>query len=133
MKICVIGAGYVGLTSAAVLASLGHTVCCADTNVEKIEQLIRGKVPIYEPGLAELISKNNNQLTFSAETSESIRDAQVIFIAVGTPSLPDGGTDLTYVYSVLDVIAKTIDSYKTIITKSTVPPGTNEEMSMNIN
>ncbi|MBA9027003.1 MULTISPECIES: UDP-glucose dehydrogenase family protein [Bacillaceae] len=128
MEICVIGAGYVGLTTAAVLADLGHSICCVDTNIEKIKQLKRGEVPIYEPGLSELISKNKDQLTFSSMIVENIQKAAVIFIAVGTPSLSDGRTDLTYIQSVVDEIAKAISSYKTIITKSTVPPGTNENI-----
>lgn len=128
MEICVIGAGYVGLTSAAVLADLGHSVCCVDTNKEKIEQLNRGKVPIFEPGLTELIRKNKDSLTFSSSTTENIKKASAIFIAVGTPSLPNGRTDLTYVFSVVDEIAEAIESCKTIITKSTVPPGTNENI-----
>jgi UDPglucose 6-dehydrogenase len=126
MDICVVGAGYVGLTSAAVLADLGHSVCCLDTNIEKIKLLTQGEVPIFEPGLKELIQKNRDRLTFSASTTENIKKAPVIFIAVGTPSSPDGQTDLTYVKSVVELIADSLTSYKTIITKSTVPPGTNE-------
>ena len=128
MEICVIGAGYVGLTTAAVLADLGHVVCCVDTNVEKIHALKLGKVPIYEPGLSELIKKNEHALTFSTSTIENIKKSQVIFIAVGTPSLPDGRTDLFYLHSVIDEIAETIESYKTIIIKSTVPIGTNDDV-----
>lgn len=128
MEICVIGAGYVGLTSAAVLADIGHSVCCVDTNIQKIQLLNQGKVPIYEPGLKELIHKNQNRLTFSASTVENIRKVPIVFIAVGTPSSPDGQTDLTYVDAVTDLIADSLTSYKTIITKSTVPPGTNERI-----
>ncbi len=126
MDICVVGAGYVGLTSAAVLADLGHSVCCIDTNIEKIKLLTRGEVPIFEPGLKELIQKNRTRLTFSASTIENIKKSPIIFIAVGTPSSPDGQTDLSYVKSVVNQIAAALTSYKTIITKSTVPPGTNE-------
>ncbi len=126
MDICVVGAGYVGLTSAAVLADLGHSVCCIDTNIEKINLLTEGEVPIFEPGLEELIQKNRARLTFSASTTENIKKSPVIFIAVGTPSSPDGQTDLSYVKSVVNQIAASLTSYKTIITKSTVPPGTNE-------
>ncbi|MBZ5752723.1 MULTISPECIES: UDP-glucose dehydrogenase family protein [Metabacillus] len=128
MKICIVGAGYVGLTSASVLADLGHTVCCVDTNKEKIKSLNLGEVPIYEPGIKELISKNKDNLTFSSNVVNTISKYPVILIAVGTPSLPDGKTDLTYIHSVVDLIAETLTSYKTIITKSTVPPGTNEEI-----
>lgn len=128
MEICVIGAGYVGLTSAAVLADMGHSVCCVDTNAQKIQQLNQGEVPIYEPGLKELIDKNRNQLIFSTSTVEHIRKTPIVFIAVGTPSSPDGQTDLTYVDAVTDLIASSLTSYKTIITKSTVPPGTNERI-----
>ncbi|RID86445.1 UDP-glucose/GDP-mannose dehydrogenase family protein [Peribacillus asahii] len=126
MEICVVGAGYVGLTSAAVLADCGHSVCCVDTNREKIQLLNQGEVPIFEPGLKELITNNRSRLTFSNSVIENIGKYPVIFIAVGTPSAPDGQTDLTYVNSVVDLIAHSITSYKTIITKSTVPPGTNE-------
>lgn len=128
MEICVIGAGYVGLTSAAVLADLGHSVCCVDTNIQKIQLLNQGEVPIYEPGLMELIEQNRDRLKFSTSTEEHIRKAPIIFIAVGTPSSSDGQTDLTYVDAVTDVIANSITTYKTIITKSTVPPGTNERI-----
>lgn len=126
MDICVIGAGYVGLTTAAVLAQLGHHVTCVDINEERIHKLQNGKVPIYEPGLKELILNNHDRLRFSSEVTDHIREAPIVMIAVGTPSLPDGKTNLTYVYSVVDMIAESITSYKTIITKSTVPPGTNE-------
>lgn len=126
MEICVIGAGYVGLTSAAVLADLGHSVYCLDTNKDKIKMLINGEVPIFEPGLKTLIEKNRERLTFSTPNREMMQKAPVIFIAVGTPSSPNGQTDLTYVQSAVDLIGGQFTSYKTIITKSTVPPGTNE-------
>lgn len=126
MEICVVGAGYVGLTSAAVLAEMGHSVCCVDTNQEKIQLLHGGAVPIYEPGLQELIHKNQHRLTFSTFVKEQMMKAPVIFIAVGTPSAPDGQTDLTYIDAVVEMLAESLLSYKTIITKSTVPPGTNE-------
>lgn len=125
MKIAIIGAGYVGLTSAAVLAELGHTICCVDQDLHKIEQLKNGHVPIYEPGLSELIEKNKSSLFFTTSLAEGAA-FPVIIICVGTPSLPDGSTDLRFIQSVIDQLAPHIHSHKTIITKSTVPPGTNE-------
>lgn len=127
MNICIIGAGYVGLTTAAVLAELGHEVCCVDQNKQKIEQLNNGHIPIYEPGLQELIHKNKQRLTFTDSFDEGMKNS-VIIICVGTPSWTDGSTDLRYIQSVIDDLSSRIDSYKTIITKSTVPPGTNEWM-----
>ena len=126
MDICVIGAGYVGLTQAAVLADLGHAVCCVDTNSEKVQALTRGEIPIYEPGLKELVKKNKERLSFSSSPNIAIKQSSVVFIAVGTQALADGQTDLTYVQTVIDNLAETITSYTTIVTKSTVPPGTNE-------
>jgi UDPglucose 6-dehydrogenase len=128
VNICVIGSGYVGLTTAAVLAELGHEVNCIDKNKQKIDMLNNGKVPIYEPGLKELIDKNYNRLTFTDSLDDYIKRASVVFICVGTPSLQDGSTDLSYIEAVIDELANRIHSYKTIVTKSTVPPGTNEWM-----
>ncbi|AKM18113.1 UDP-glucose 6-dehydrogenase ywqF [[Flavobacterium] thermophilum] len=127
MNICIIGAGYVGLTTAAVLAELGHEVHCIDHDEQKIRLLNDGKIPFYEPGLEELITKNSNYLTFSGRW-DYIKRASVIVICVGTPPRPDGSTDLRYIEAVLDRLAATVESYKTIVTKSTVPPGTNEWM-----
>ncbi|KFM99339.1 UDP-glucose/GDP-mannose dehydrogenase family protein [Bacillus clarus] len=126
MDICIIGSGYVGLTSAAVLADLGHHVICVDKNQNKIDTLQKGECPIYEPGLAELMHKNRNRLQFRSDIVQVIQQTPVILIAVGTPSMPNGKTDLKYIYSIIDMLAQTIKSYKTIITKSTVPPGTNQ-------
>ena len=126
VNICVIGAGYVGLTTAAVLAELGHEVNCVDTNEEKIAFLNKGKIPIYEPELERLINTNCNRLTFSDSLHEYIPRASIIFIAVGTPSLPDGSTDLSFIHSVINELTDIITTHKTIITKSTVPPGTND-------
>lgn len=126
MDICIIGSGYVGITSAAVLANLGHDVICVDKDQEKIHSLQKGECPIYEPGLKELIHKNRNRLQFSCDIDNAIQQSPVIFIAVGTPSTSSGKTDLKYIYSVIDLLVPAITSYKTIITKSTVPPGTNQ-------
>jgi UDPglucose 6-dehydrogenase len=128
VNICVIGAGYVGLTTAAVLAELGHKVCCIDKDPNKIHALHNGNIPIYEPGLNEFIAKNANRLSFTTNLEEEVKKASIIFICVGTPSLADGKTDLSYVDAVIEDIARCIHSYKTIITKSTVPIGTNERM-----
>jgi UDPglucose 6-dehydrogenase len=128
MDICVIGAGYVGLTTSAVLAELGHRVVCVDTIEARVTDLSNGEVPIYEPGLEELVIKHKSTLTFTTDIKNAIKKAEVIFIAVGTPSLQDGSTDLQYIYSVIQALVQYIDSYKTIVTKSTVPPGTNEKM-----
>ncbi|AMX83258.1 UDP-glucose 6-dehydrogenase [Geobacillus subterraneus] len=127
MNICIIGAGYVGLTTAAVLAELGHEVHCIDQDERKIRLLNNGEIPFYEPGLEELVTKNCNYLTFSGRW-DYIKRAAVIVICVGTPPRPDGSADLRYIEAVLERLAATVESYKTIITKSTVPPGTNEWM-----
>lgn len=128
MDICIIGSGYVGITSAAVLADLGHDVICVDKDQGKIQALQKGECPIYEPDLKELIHKNRNRLQFSCDIDNAIRQSPVIFIAVGTPSTSSGKTDLKYIYSVIDLLVPAITSYKTIITKSTVPPGTNQQL-----
>ncbi|HHT7190464.1 TPA: UDP-glucose dehydrogenase family protein [Bacillus cereus] len=128
MDICIIGSGYVGLTSAVVLAKLGHHVICVDKDQNKINALQKGEYPIYEPGLTELMHKHRDRLEFHSDVDQVLQQTPVILIAVGTPSMPNGQTDLTYIYSVIDMLAQTINSYKTIITKSTVPPGTNQLM-----
>ncbi|AST00254.1 UDP-glucose 6-dehydrogenase [Geobacillus thermocatenulatus] len=127
MNICIIGAGYVGLTTAAVLAELGHDVHCIDHDERKIRLLNNGEIPFYEPGLEELIAKHHHDLTFSGRWDD-IKRAAVVVICVGTPPRSDGSTDLRYIEAVLNRLATMIESYKTIVTKSTVPPGTNEWM-----
>lgn len=130
MNVCVIGAGYVGLTTAAVLSDLGHKVCCVDKNQEKIERLNRGEVTVYEPGLDEKIDRNRlaDRLHFSEKVSEKISEADITLIAVGTPPSPEGGSDLTAIDEATDALARSIRNYTLILTKSTVPPGTNERI-----
>ncbi len=126
MNIGVIGTGYVGLVTGACFAEFGVQVVCADIDAEKIAQLERGEVPIYEPGLEELVQRNVQQgrLSFTTRTSEAVESSLVLIIAVATPSLPDGSTDLRAVESVAREIGRTMDEYKVIVNKSTVPVGT---------
>ena len=130
MNVGVIGAGYVGLVTGACFAEFGVNVTCIDTNEGRINLLQKGVVPFYEPGLEELIRKNVNEgrLQFSNNTAESVKKSDVIFIAVGTPSLEDGSADLSYVDSVARTIAENLNGYKVIVTKSTVPVGTGERV-----
>lgn len=125
-KIAVLGTGYVGLVTGAGLANIGNHVICADVAKEKIEALKQGKIPIYEPGLEELVATNVQQgrLTFTDDTTEAIRAADVIFTAVGTPMGDDGSADLRFIKEVTDSIAQNMNGYKVIVTKSTVPIGT---------
>ncbi len=125
-NICVIGTGYVGLVSGAGMADFGNSVICTDIDKSKIEMLNEGGIPIYEPGLKELVDRNVNagRLTFSADVEASIRNAEVVFIAVGTPMGDNGEADLKAVEAVATTIAKNLNSYKIICTKSTVPVGT---------
>jgi len=125
-NVAVIGTGYVGLVTGAGLAEVGHTVICADIDEQKINQLRLGIIPIYEPGLAELVERNVevNRLFFTTDIAAAILDSDVLFIAVGTPMSDDGQADMRYVYSVVDSIAQNIKDYKVIVTKSTVPVGT---------
>lgn len=126
MNICVIGTGYVGLVTGTCFADFGVNVSCVDKDVDKIDMLKRGEIPIFEPGLKELVDKNISQhrLTFTTELSESIKKSLVIFIAVGTPPKDDGSADLSYIEEVARTIAKNLNGYKVIVTKSTVPVGT---------
>ncbi len=132
MRITMAGTGYVGLVTGACFANAGNDVVCLDTNAEKIRILRGGGCPIYEPGLPELLEKNiaAGRLTFSEDPREAYRDAEVIFVGVGTPPLPDGGSDLRYVFAVADDVAKTINELgpgadpKVVVVKSTVPVGT---------
>jgi len=125
-KICIIGTGYVGLVSGAGLADFGNDVVCTDIDQAKIDMLNDGQIPIYEPGLKELVDRcvHTKRLTFSADVETSVHDAEVIFIAVGTPMGDNGEADLRAVEAVATTIAKNMDSYKIICTKSTVPVGT---------
>lgn len=126
MKITVIGTGYVGLVSGTCFAEMGIDVTCVDVDTAKIDALRSGVVPIYEPGLDELIRKNMEcgRLHFSTSLPDSLRNSEVVFIAVGTPAREDGSADLHYVFDVAAEIGETLDHYTVVVTKSTVPVGT---------
>ncbi len=126
MEIGVIGVGYVGLVTGAVFADLGNEVICADIDEEKIEKLNRGEIPIYEAGLEEMVHRNveGGRLSFTTNLDELVPNSEVIFICVGTPPKNGGETDLSFVESAAKAIARSIDGYKVIVTKSTVPVGT---------
>jgi UDPglucose 6-dehydrogenase len=131
MRVAMIGSGYVGLVSGACFADFGHTVCCVDKDPAKIEALNRGEMPIFEPGLPELVAKNvrEGRLSFATELTEPVRSAEAVFIGVGTPSRRgDGFADLTYVHQAAREIAAAIDGYTVVVTKSTVPVGTGDEV-----
>lgn len=125
MNITMIGTGYVGLTSGVCYSEIGHKVICADIDEEKIRQLSRNECPIYEPGLKELIIKNssNGNLTFTTDIEYAISCSDIIMIAVGTPSLPNGNVDMSFVEEVAHKIGRKINGYKVIVNKSTVPVG----------
>ncbi|MFQ5912633.1 MAG: UDP-glucose dehydrogenase family protein [Nitrospinota bacterium] len=126
MEIGVIGVGYVGLVTGAVFSDLGNDVICADIDEEKIEKLTRGEVPIYETGLEEMVHRNveGGRLSFTTDLDHLVRGSEVIFICVGTPPKDNGETDLSFVESAAKAVARSIDGYKVIVNKSTVPVGT---------
>jgi UDPglucose 6-dehydrogenase len=131
MNICVVGVGYVGLVTGTCFAELGLTVTCVDNDPRKIEMLQNGEVPIYEPGLAEMVQKNSREgrLAFTTDLKEGVAQALVVFIAVGTPQGDDGSADLHYVWEVARSIGETMDGYKVVVTKSTVPVGTGQKVA----
>jgi UDPglucose 6-dehydrogenase len=131
MRVTMIGAGYVGLVSSACFADFGHTVTCVDKQVEKIRQLQKGKIPIFEPGLDNLVAKNieEKRLDFTADISSSVHNADAVFIAVGTPSRRgDGHADLSFVNMAAREIAAAINDFAVVVIKSTVPVGTGDEV-----
>lgn len=134
MNIAVVGSGYVGLVTGVCLAHIGHTVICVDNNREKIKRLKLGEVPIYEPGLEDLLKKylRNKRLSFTNSIVDATKKSTAIFIAVGTPSKKNGEADLTYVENVARDIARAMDSYKLIIEKSTVPADTGQRIKRTI-
>ncbi|SHO63386.1 UDP-glucose dehydrogenase [Pseudoxanthobacter soli DSM 19599] len=131
MRIVMIGSGYVGLVSGVCFADFGHTVVCVDKDAAKIDALKTGRVPIFEPGLEDLLAKNvrDGRLSFTTEMKEAVAAADAVFIAVGTPSRRgDGHADLTYVYGAAREIAEAVDGFTVVVTKSTVPVGTGDEV-----
>ena len=132
MKIAIAGTGYVGLVTGVVLAHIGHEVTCVDIDKDKIEKLKKCECPIFEPDLPELMSKNFDKLTFTTDCAKVYTTAEAIFIAVGTPEKKDGSTNLSYVYTVADQIAKYAMRDCTVVVKSTVPIGTNDKIEQYI-
>ncbi len=130
MKVSVVGVGYVGLVAAACLADGGNHVVCVDNDEKKINDLRKGKIPIFEPALAEIVSKNEQagRLTFTTSLKEGVDNSLVIFLGVGTPSAADGSADISAILSVAAEIADCMDSYRIIVTKSTVPVGTHRQV-----
>jgi UDPglucose 6-dehydrogenase len=133
-RVAVIGAGYVGLVTATCLADLGNKVICVDNDIKKLDDLKKGKIPIYEPGLKELVLKNKKakRLIFSHSIKEATEKSQIIFICVNTPPLSDGGADLSAVEKVSTEIAKSMKDYKVIVGKSTVPAETHERIKQTV-
>lgn len=131
MRVAMIGTGYVGLVSGACFADFGHVVTCVDKDASKIERLKAGEIPIFEPGLDDLVAKNvkEDRLFFTTEAKDAIAEADAVFIAVGTPSRRgDGHADLSYVYAAAEEIAGLMDGFTVVVTKSTVPVGTGDEV-----
>ncbi|AJS60032.1 UDP-glucose dehydrogenase family protein [Paenibacillus sp. IHBB 10380] len=127
MKIAVIGTGYVGLVSGVCFSEIGNHVVCVDNDPSKVEMLRNGEIPIYEPGLQELLNNNvyRGKLSFTTDIGQAVRDSELIIIAVGTPSMPNGEANLSYIEQVAIEIGTVMDGYKIVVTKSTVPVGTN--------
>lgn len=132
MKIAIAGTGYVGLVTGVVLAHLGHHVTCVDVDKSKVETMRKGISPIYEPGLEELMAQNMERLTFTTDYAAAYRDAEVIFIGVGTPEKRDGSANLSYVNQVIDQIAATLERDAVVVVKSTVPIGTNDKLEQRL-
>lgn len=128
MNLAVAGTGYVGLVTGVCLASVGHKVTCVDVDANKVEIMSQGKCPIYEPGLEELMQEHLNNLTFTTDYKMAYKDADVIFIGVGTPEKKDGSANLAYVYTVAEQIAESIERDCVVVIKSTVPIGTNDKI-----
>ena len=131
MKICMIGTGYVGLVSGVCFSDLGNKVICADIDKNKIDMLNSSKIPIYEPGLEELVKKNYNQkrLFFTTNISQAVKNSEIVFICVGTPTKKNSNTaNLKYIFQAADIISKNINKYKVIVTKSTVPVTTGDQI-----
>ena len=128
MKIAVAGTGYVGLVTGVCLASKGHDVTCVDVDEKKVEIMKQGISPIYEPGLSELMKESMGRLTFTTDYAAAYRDAEVIFIGVGTPEKTDGSANLSYVYQVAKQIAASVERDCVVVVKSTVPIGTNDKI-----
>jgi len=131
MQICVTGVGYVGLVTAACLAEAGNNVICVDNDNDKIEGLKNGVIPIYEPGLTEIVKRNEKlkRLSFTTDLKYGVDNSLIIFLAVGTPSAEDGSSDLSAIFSVAKDIAEKLNEYRIIATKSTVPPGTSKKVT----
>ncbi len=134
MRLSIIGTGYVGLVTGTCFAEVGHHVICVDNDAAKVKMLQAGGIPIYEPGLEELVKKNvaAGRLTFTASTAEGVQNSDVVFIAVPTPPLPDGAVDLSYIERVARDIAAAMTSYKIVVDKSTVPVKTGEKVAETI-
>jgi len=130
MHIAVIGTGYVGLVTGACFAEFGVDVTCVDVDGEKIDRLLSGVMPIYEPGLEQLVAKNvqAGRLHFTTDVRQAVEHALVIFLAVGTPPKPDGSPDMSYVEAAAASVADYMNDYKVVVTKSTVPIGTGERI-----
>lgn len=131
MKLCVVGTGYVGLVDGACFAESGNEVICVDNNKEKIKALQSGHIPIYEPGLEDIVKRNveKKRLNFTTDLDQAVKDSKICFIAVGTPPNEDGSADLKHVLEVAESIGKALDDYKVVVNKSTVPVGTAEKVS----
>src|ERR1043166_5846677 len=134
MRLTIIGTGYVGLVTGTCFAEVGHRVICVDNDAAKVKTLESGGIPIYEPGLEELVKKNTaaKRLSFTTNTAEGVEKSDVVFIAVPTPPLPDGSVDLSFIEKVARDIAGAITSYKIVVDKSTVPVNTGDKVAETI-